>query len=317
MTPTDFNRNPASENHGIIQEITARAKALGFVAVGFVRPARPPYMDQFRRWIAAGKHGHMKWLERHVALREDPGSLLKGCRTVVSLAYPYADEKPCGPDGFTVARFVEPGRSDYHARLKVLGGRLLETIRNKRQGSKGRVCVDSAPLLERSIAYMAGIGFVGKNNMLIVPGHGSYVFLVEILTTADLGLSVQGPVERRCGACTRCLDACPTGALEAPNVLDASKCLSYLTIEYPGDVSPDTGRKMDPCFFGCDVCQEVCPFNKSGLAEQPSLPSADEILAMGEAEFQAGWGKTSLSRPGVQKIKANIMAIRSSRENVG
>lgn len=301
----------------MIQEITAQARKLGFIAVGLVRPETPPHFDRYRQWIAAGKHGEMEWLERHSALRGEPARLLEGCRTVISLAYPYGPEKPHGPDGFTVARFSEPGRPDYHIRLKELGRRLLEFIGKGVSGVKGRVCVDSAPLLERSIAHAAGVGFIGKNNTLIVPEWGSYVFLVEILTTAELPVGAMEPMESRCGTCTRCVDACPTGALEAPYMLDASKCLSFLTVEHHGNLDRITGQMMDPCFFGCDICQEVCPFNGGELAGEPSLPSADEIQAMDEEEFRNRFGRTALARAGAQKIKANIAAIRSSRARVG
>lgn len=253
----------------------------------------------------------MAWLERYQELRENPTGLLAGCQTVISLAYPYGSKKPMTPDGFTVARYAEPRKADYHDRLRRLARQLIHDLADRYPGSKTRICVDSAPILERSFAYASGMGFIGKNNMLIVPGHGSYVFLLEILTTALLPRSTSPPMETQCGSCTRCVDLCPTGALEGPFSINASKCLSYLTIEYSGAIDRQTGRKMSRCCFGCDVCQEVCPFNQGRSAMDLCLPSTDEILAMGKRHFERRFGNTAFARAGLEKVKANIRAVRS------
>jgi len=295
----------------VIFSFVEKAKSLGFVSVGFSQSERPLFFDKFCEWIAAGKHGKMHWIERHLDLRENPGRLLKGCQTVISLAYPYPSKKPSTPDGFTTARYTEPKKIDYHDRLKMLAQRLAHSIVEHHPGNRTRVCVDSAPILERSFAYASGMGFLGKNNTLIIPGYGSYFFLAEILTTALLPLSKTDPMENGCDSCTRCVDACPAGALESPFSLNASKCLSYSTIEYRGAVDKETGRKMGDCFFGCDVCQEVCPFNQEISSKDFSLPSTNEILRMGEKDFKVKFGKTAFARAGLKKIKSNIEAIRS------
>jgi len=142
------------------------------------------------------------------------------------------------------------------------------------------VCVDSSPILEKSVAWQSGLGFIGKNTLLVVPGYGSYFFLAEILTTAPLQYSVIDTIPDSCGSCTACIDACPTGALEKPYHLNASKCLAYLTIEHKGDIHPALGTKMNKCFLGCDRCQEACPHNTGPLTVNVSMPSADEILHM-------------------------------------
>ena len=294
----------------MIAAITEKAKSLGFVAVGLSRPERPLFFDQFCSWIAAGKHADMAWLERHQALRENPGRLLDGCQTVISLAYPYTSKKPSTPDGFTTARYAEPNKADYHDRLRPLAQRLAHRIVEWYPGSKTRVCVDSAPILERSFACASGMGFIGKNNMLIIPGYGSYFFLVEILTTAFLSVSDNEPMENQCGSCSRCVDACPTGALDGPFSIDASRCLSYLTIERRGDVNRDAGRKMGNCFFGCDACQEACPFNEEKSSRDLCLPLTAEMLRMEAGGFEEKFGRTAFARAGLEKLKGNIRAVR-------
>ncbi len=147
--------------------------------------------------------------------------------------------------------------------------------------------------------------------MLIIPQYGSYVFLVEILTTAFLALSDNEPMDTQCGSCSRCVDACPTGALDGPFSLDASKCLSYLTIEHPGEVNDEAGRKMGECFFGCDACQEVCPFNEETSSRDVCLPSTAEMLRMEARDFEQRFGKTAFARAGLEKLKGNIRGVRS------
>ena len=295
----------------MISSLIKKAKSLGYVSVGISQPKRPMFFDRFREWVGAGKQGDMLWMEKHPGIRENPQKLLEGCRAIISLAYPYSSTKPLTSDGFSTARYTEPEKADYHNRLKKLAHQLVETLLELYPGCRTRICVDSAPILERSFAYASGIGFIGKNNAIIIPGHGSYVFLSEILTTAQLPLPQVTPMPDQCGACNRCLNACPTGALEAPYSLNASKCLSYLTIEYRGNVKGPVGEIMGNCFFGCDVCQEVCPFNETTSSEGPVLPSTDEILGMAEEYFKIHYGETAFSRAGLKKIKSNIKAVRS------
>jgi len=202
---------------------------------------------------------------------------------------------------------------DYHTRLKRLCGNLVEVIDGGKKGSyQHRICVDSAPALERSLAYSSGLGFIGKNNMLIRPGYGSYFYLAEIFTTAPLDFSHGTLLENQCGSCSLCMDACPTGALEKPFVLDSSKCLSYLTIEHRGEIPEAWANKLGRCFFGCDRCQEVCPFNGRDVSTENALPMTEELLNMSEGEFKKRFGKTALGRPGIEKLKQNIRAARAS-----
>lgn len=301
-----------------IHEFTEKAFSLGFAAVGFSRPDRPAHLDAFLRWLREGRHGEMSWLGQNLEVRENPRHLFPECRAIVSLALPYSWSKPATPEGLTVSRYARPDAPDYHLELKNLCRELGEMIGKAYPESRLRVCVDSAPLFERGIAQKAGVGFIGKNCMLIVPDAGSGVFLAEILTTADLPFQAATPLKSLCGDCTRCLDACPTGALAAPHMLDASKCLAYLTIEWKGEVGRETAEKMGRCFLGCDVCQEVCPMNPSDMAVRVALPSAGEFFRMDEHEFGRRFGRTALKRPGLKKIRSNLraMAMTASTPNL-
>lgn len=294
----------------MLPSLVKKARDLGFIEIGFSRPGRPVHMDLFIQWIAQRKNAGMSWLERNMDIRDDPSRLLEGCRTIISLAYPYPATKPGTSDGFTVSRYSQPDEEDYHLRLKRKCRDLVDMIGDHYVGSESRICVDSAPLLERSFAFSAGMGFIGKNNMLIMPGYGSYLYLAEVLTTAPMAFSPVESVKSLCGLCTLCIDCCPTGALEKPFCLDASRCLSYLTIEYHGSVSRQAGKGMRDCFFGCDRCQEVCPINQGENSRKISLPSTDEILSMTGEDFTKEFGNTAFARAGLAKLKNNIEVLR-------
>jgi epoxyqueuosine reductase len=297
----------------MIDVLSEEARRLGFIAIGFSRPRVPPYFQAFKSWIARGDHAGMNWLEKHTTIREDPTRLLEGCRTIISLAYPYSAEKPCTADGFSVSRYARPDQADYHDRLRGLCRPLTTLITSSGARARTRVCVDSAPILERSFAQAAGIGFFGKNNALIIPGYGSYFYLTEILTTAAWECPPARPMENRCESCVRCLEACPTGALEAPFRMDASKCLAYLTIEHPGPIKKAFAADMGDCFFGCDRCLEACPFNGTETGEGVVLPATEAFLEMTEDEFQGRFGRSALGRAGLSKIQENIRMAQGAR----
>ncbi len=289
-----------------------KAKERGFLGVGFSPAEAPLYLDTFLEWIAADRHAGMHWMAKHAELRRHPAALLEGCRTVISLAYPYSPRKPATPDGFEAARFTEPRLPDYHNRLRKHARPLLDLLRSWDPRSRNRICIDSAPILERSFALRAGVGFIGKNNLLIVPGYGSYVFLLEILTTIPLTPTLSTPPKDQCGSCNRCVEACPSGALSGPRLFDASLCLSYRTIESRDPLGANAAEAARDCFFGCDVCQEVCPFNPPPGTEDPCLPGAADILAMDTEAFAARFGTSAFARAGLEKIKGNLLAIMQS-----
>jgi len=293
--------------HSLVAE---KARSLGFVAVGFTEPVRAPCFDRFRAWLDAKKNGDMAWLGKHLDVRENPSRMLKGCRTIISLAYPYPPRQPQTEDGFFVARYANPVLVDYHTRMRSLCSELVSLIKANDPASRNRVCVDSAPIVERTFAAVAGVGFIGKNNLLIVPGYGSYVYLAEILTTAAMVFPFPRPVPCACGSCSLCLEACPTGALERAFSIDAAKCLSYLTVEYQGKLEAGLGTALGKCFFGCDRCQEVCPFNRQSDASEVLLPSTDVLLGMDAEAFERDFGRTAFARTGLEKLKENIYAAR-------
>ncbi len=249
----------------LLGELRAVAEAAGILRLAAASLDHPGLADAaaaFDAFLAAGRHGTMAFLERSQAARHDPNLVLDGARSALVGVVPYGGE----PD--PVARYAQ--HADYHTvlhrRLEVVEARLRERL----PGVGTRVCVDTKPVMERALAALAGVGRLGKSGMLIVPGLGTYVVIGVVLTTARLDGAVGGAAagaaaERDafavCGRCTACLEACPTGAFEAPGVLDARRCVAYLTIEHRGPVDPDLARRVGVRVAGCDVCQEVCPHN--------------------------------------------------------
>ncbi|MBK9030041.1 MAG: tRNA epoxyqueuosine(34) reductase QueG [Myxococcales bacterium] len=244
----------------------AACKAAGFHRVGIVPLAPSARADGYRAWLAAGHHGEMSYLAtpEHVAGRADVRALLPGARTAIVVALAYGGDAPAPPGDLVpvrgaIARYARG--TDYHL---VVRDRLRE-VAAALEAAAGplawRVCVDAAPVAERELAERAGLGFTAKNTMVIAPGLGSYVVLGELLLAVDLAATEVEPVRTRCGACRACLDACPTGAFVDAFVLDARRCISYLTIEHDGPIPTELRAAIGTRIFGCDVCQEVCPWN--------------------------------------------------------
>ena len=247
------------------EAMKAKARALGFDAVGIARADRPLTADfeRYEAFVEAGMHGEMDWLanDRNVRARLDTGDILTGARSVICVARRYQRGKDAeatdAPLARSIARYAR-GR-DYHNGVRKKLRRLAAFARTL--GGEARPMVDDVPVLERAWAARAGLGFVGKNGMLIVPGEGSFVLLGEVVTT--LALEPDASIPERCGACTRCLEACPTQAFPRPFVLDARRCISYLTIERRSAIEEPLRAAIGEHLFGCDECQTVCPFNAS------------------------------------------------------
>lgn len=253
--------------------IRDKARELGFDLVGIASAAVPLEADyaHYEAFIAAGKQGEMGWLANHAEARRrlDTSAILEGAKSVICLAERYAGQESerqgVAPHIAKYARGL-----DYHRHMRKRLRALAAYVASLGEGVQARAMVDTAPVLERAWAARAGLGFVGKNGMLIAPGLGSYVLLGEVVTTLEL--IPDTPIGERCGSCTACLDACPTDAFDAPYVLDARRCISYLTIELRGEMPEELRDGVGEHLFGCDICQAVCPFNR-GASQRRAIPS--------------------------------------------
>jgi len=307
-------------------ELTSRLKqhaiALGFPLVGVAKASRPERLPQFWKWLDNGFAGRMQYLERRREAYSHPASVLEGCDSLLMLGAPYltsSQQKPaaiCPSGSGKVARYAQSG-VDYH---NVIRRRLKELKRwliGQAPEAKVRGVVDTAPILEREFAEMAGLGWIGKNTLLLNQQWGSYFFLAALLT--DYPLEPDAAHEtNHCGTCTACLDHCPTQAFPQPFVLDARRCISYLTIEQSDAVDPSLANQMNGWIFGCDVCQEVCPWNrKSRIAmdstwqPQSTFRTLDilEILQMNSDQFERTYRQTPLWRSGHHGMIRNAILV--------
>lgn len=262
---------------GVESLIEERALELGFAALGIVEAGPPPDAPRLVEWLEAGRHGEMAWMEKHLAIRLDARTLEPGTRTGICVTIPYGPRGPVTADPM-ISRYAQG--EDYHT---VVRARLLELgqfVRREAGGGRCRPTVDSAPIFERSWAQAAGLGWVGKSAMLIRQGHGTHTFLAGLWTSAEL--EPRGtPQPDRCGTCVRCMVACPTGAITGPGQVDARRCISYLTIELRGPIPRALRPLIGHRLYGCDVCQDVCPWNAKvrteGWREFDPRPNLSEL----------------------------------------
>ena len=294
----DADRSASADPVAVAADLRREGLRLGFSRMGIAAASPPPHHEAFRGWLAAGLAGVMEpWLGRHEPLRRSLDAILPAARSVVMLAI----DHPRGADPAGEAVAAGHGRvaryargDDYHDVLRPRLNQLTAWLEQRVAGCRARGVVDSAPLAERDYAWLAGLGWFGKNTMLIDPRAGSYFLLAAIVT--DVALPTDSPLQTdHCGTCTACLDACPTAAFPAPRVLDASRCISAVTIEHHGPVPESLRTELGDWVFGCDICQEVCPWNRHapGSAEptfQPrdgrsSLPLAD-LLTLDDQGFR-------------------------------
>jgi epoxyqueuosine reductase len=250
-------------------EVAERLGLLGLGAVDLAHPGFAPARAALQRYLERGAEGEMQFIRRTAEVRADPSAMLPGARSALVALVPYAGEP--GP----VARYAQS--TDYHTELHRRLQRLAEAVHARDPEIATLICVDTKPVLERAVAVLAGLGFLGKNGCLINPGLGSYVVIGVLLTTARWIGDDRAPAERTpwdaCGSCRLCLDACPTDAFEQPGVMDPRRCISYLTIEHRGPIAEQLAERMGERVAGCDVCQEVCPYNRSH-ARQARIPLA-------------------------------------------
>lgn len=304
---------------GTAESINCRALELGFLACGIADLGPSTRADALDHWLQRGYAGTMRYLHRQARRRKQPALIAPEARSaVVVLDNYYTPDRPGDCAAPRIARYARG--EDYH---RATMRRLEElAVHLRQQGAAfARSFSDAGPVPERELAERAGLGWIGKNTMLIRPDSGSFFFIGSIFT--DLVLSSDLPLELdRCGSCTRCLDACPTGALVEPRVLDATRCISYLTIEQRGPIAAELGARFEGYVFGCDVCNDVCPWNQRFAREtvtdafQPRghLDGADAgfFERMEESEFQRRYGDTPLERPGLLGMRRNFKAVFGS-----
>ena len=294
--------------------IKNEALALGFYDISF---AKAEFMEEeaerLRQWLNENFHGEMRYMENHFEKRTDPSKLLEGTKSVICLAYNYFTNQEQDPSAPKIAKYAYG--KDYHKVVKKKLKLLCQSIENKFGPFNHRYFVDSAPLLERDLAKRSGLGWIGKNTLLINPKKGSYFFLAEILV--DFELDYGSPIKDYCGTCTKCIEACPTDAIDKKGYLmDGSKCISYATIEFKEDQLPaEFEGKLEDWMFGCDICQEVCPWNRFSTEHNESLFEAKEALlqmtrkdwtTLEEDEFNALFEGSAVKRTGYSGLKRNI-----------
>ncbi|MBN2433215.1 MAG: tRNA epoxyqueuosine(34) reductase QueG [Acidobacteria bacterium] len=297
--------------------LTVEAAAVGLTEFGISPPViDPAAVCALDRWRAAGFFGGMEWMADTGRRRTEPFSLYPAGRSIIVFVVPYFWPDAPTPN-LRISRYARS--RDYHHLVTAKLERLLQRLRAQVPNLDGRIAVDTAPLLERPLAVQAGLGWLGKNSCFIHPRFGSWIFLGELMINQKLPFSEPGG-ESHCGDCTLCLEACPTGALVAPGVLDARRCLSYLTIEHRGIIPPAFKGHLDGALFGCDRCQEVCPFNHRAAAtplpdfrplKEITELTADHLAAMSGHAFRRALGQTPLARTRLAGLLRNLVALQA------
>jgi len=291
--------------------IKEKALDLGFSACG-IACVEPLTKDAryLKKWLEAGHHGRMSYLENHFEKRIDPALLVENARSVIVVLLNYGSDRQQASGLFKVARYAQG--ADYHYLVKQFLGQLKRFIEDEIAPVKGTVFCDSAPVLERRWAQQAGLGWLGINSCLIHPQFGSFCFIGELVV--DLELDYDKPLDGDCGSCKRCLKACPTRAIAPDGTINASRCISYLTVELKDEIPEELRPSLDGRIAGCDCCQEVCPWNQQAAAHTSPLWCLDEnLMAMDDNDwlqlnnnqFKKRFSQSSLSRLGYKKLAQN------------
>jgi epoxyqueuosine reductase len=300
------------------KRITNKAYELGFFHVGF---SKAGFLEEeaprLENWLNKNHHGEMAYMANHFDKRLDPRLLVDDAKTVISLLFNYyTDQQQSDPEAPKISKYAYG--EDYHHVIKEKLKELIAFIRLEVGEVNGRGFVDSAPVMDKAWAKKAGLGWIGKNSNLIHPKKGSFFFIADLII--DLELEADGPIKDYCGTCTRCIDACPTDAIIEPYVVNGSKCISYLTIELKDEILPkEFEGKMDNWMFGCDICQDVCPWNRFSVLhnEERFEPHPDLLdlkkqdwLDLQEEGFQLLFQKSPVKRTKFQGLKRNISFLK-------
>ena len=279
--------------HRYSQLIKTRAREFGFEFCGISRAEKLDEEEaKLEDWLKKGHHGRMQYMENHFDKRLDPSLLVPDAKSVVSLLYNYFPEDPEEQTKYKVSKYAFG--KDYHFVIKDKLKELLQALTIEIGEINGRIFVDSAPVMERQWAAKSGLGWIGKNTLLINKKSGSFFFLAEMII--DLELECDQPIGEYCGTCTRCIDACPTEAFEKSGVLNANKCISYLTIELKDEIPKEFHGKYNDWVFGCDICQDVCPWNRFSKPHN-------------EPEFHKSEGVKMLEKDGLKEVTEDVFGV--------
>ncbi|HEX2935121.1 MAG TPA: tRNA epoxyqueuosine(34) reductase QueG [Bacteroidales bacterium] len=300
----------------LTNEIRDEAQRLGFAACGFAAVrSLEELKPKYEQWIDNGYHASMAYMDRNVDKRLDPALLVEGTKTVISLLYNYYTSDQLSQTTYKISRYAYG--TDYHEVIKDKLNALDAFIRSRAENVIQRSFVDSAPVLERAWAQESGLGWIGKNTCLISRRHGSFLFISEIITSLEL--SYDEPLKDYCGSCRKCIDACPTQAIVDGRLIDSNKCISYQTIENRGEIPDQLAGKFSNYVFGCDICQEVCPWNtKAHHHNEPLFHLRDEIRDltpeqwqnMKEEDYQRIFRKSAIKRSKFSGISRNVAFLR-------
>jgi len=296
------------------QMISQKARELGFFHIGFSKATfleeEAPRLEQ---WLSKNYHGEMSYMANHFDKRLDPRLLVDDAKTIISLLFNYyTDQKQEDTEAPKISKYAYG--EDYHYVIKDKLKELIAYIQEEIGEVNGRGFIDSAPVMDKAWAKKAGLGWIGKNANLITRKQGSFFFIADLIL--DLEIEADGPIIDYCGTCTRCIDACPTDAIVQPYVVDGSKCISYLTIELKDELLPkEFAGKMDNWMFGCDICQDVCPWNRfSQLHNEERFQPSDALLNLSKDDwnglqedgFQVLFERSAVKRTKYQGLKRNI-----------
>jgi epoxyqueuosine reductase len=306
-------------DHSLSAKIKDRARSLGFDLAG-IAPAEPSrFRDYVRQWLDEGRGGSMSYLSNRFDERTDPSTYLPGAQSVICVAmnYYYPLEEPPEQDRPFHGRIARYALGeDYHELMKSRLHELADWVRQIAPQAQTRAAVDTAPVLERELSARAGVGWVGKNTCIIHPRIGSWLLLGQVLTT--LPLPADQPIADHCGTCTRCIDACPTAAITAPYQLDASRCISYLTIEHREEIPAQMQPLIGNWLYGCDICQDVCPHNSKAPATQtpefkPRFPTGSldvrEVMKWDEQTYRAILRNSAMKRVKLPVLQRNALTV--------